>query len=158
MRADGSHRHRIPGTRYAQEPTFAPNGKRIAFVITAPFRDIVTLRTDGTARHRLTFSRSEDMSPSYAPTGRQIVFVSDRNGPWEVFTMNANGSDQRLLRPCGPFASPSYSPSGKRIAFAKSPDIFTMSANGGNVRRITHTPNPSPARYRAFAEFPDWGG
>ena len=60
------------------------------------------------------------------------------------------GTDMRLTTSQGPDESPAYSPNGQRIAFSSGRDgenfrIFTMSADGSDVRQLTDDHGTSPA-------------
>jgi TolB protein len=97
-------------------------------------------------------SASNNMFPQGSHDGRHIVFTSDRDGDPEIYVMDADGSHPVRLthapgRDAHPYFSPdnaaSWSPDEKRIAFTSDRDgnseIYVMGADGGNVRRLTHT-------------------
>ena len=80
-----------------------------------------------------------------------IAFVSDRDGPdpqgdlgnQEIYTMNPDGSEQRrITHNDGIDSAPSWSPDGARIAFTRAAatgiDIFVVSRDGGEPRRLTN--------------------
>jgi Tol biopolymer transport system component len=85
--------------------------------------------------------------------GRDLLFVSSRGGDYALYSMRADGSAQgRVSEEEGDAASPSglffevepaWSPDGTTIAFSSkregSFDLYTMSADGTGVRRLTTT-------------------
>jgi gamma-glutamyltranspeptidase/glutathione hydrolase len=80
--------------------------------------------------------------PAWSPDGRRLAFsYFDR-----IWTANAEGRDGKPLRPdtTALERDPAWSPDGKSIAFAADSgdgfDIYLMSNNGGDVRRLTTLP------------------
>ena len=116
--------------------------------------EIYSMNPDGTAQTRLTFTRVNDGQAVYSPDGTKIAFYSARdNALGEIYVMKADGSNvTRLTNTPGASMRPSWSPDGTMIAFestrdaadptavsvAASYEIYTMKANGSNVKRITN--------------------
>ena len=116
--------------------------------------EIYSMNDDGSAQTRLTFMRVNDGEAVYSPDGSKIAFFSVRdNALGEIYVMNADGSNvTRLTNTPGASQRPSWSPDGKKIAFQSTKDaadptatsvfasweIYTMSANGSSVKRITN--------------------
>ena len=74
-----------------------------------------------------------------SPDGNQIAFCYQG----DIYIVDAIGGEARLLTGSDGYEShPTWSPDGKRIAFMSNRDghrsIYTMSALGGDVKRITH--------------------
>lgn len=110
-----------------------------------------------------------------------IAFTVSRSGFGEIWLMGSDGRNRvRLTDPGSPevdasgSTSPAWSPDGRQIAFASSGEaavedqgdieIYVMSADGANRRRLTHdhihdaTPTWSPDGQRiAFAHTPGVG-
>src|SRR5262249_49791884 len=68
------------------EPQVSPDGRRIAFVVSAldlPANkrrtDIYMVNTDGSGMRRLTTHEAADTSPRWAPDGRTLYFLSTRS-------------------------------------------------------------------------------
>ena len=116
--------------------------------------EIYSMNDDGSAQTRLTFMRVNDGEAVYSPDGSKIAFFSVRdNALGEIYLMNADGSNvTRLTNTPGASQRLSWSPDGKKIAFQSTKDaadptatsvfasweIYTMSANGSSVKRITN--------------------
>jgi len=119
---DGTGLGKDPGT-----PVWAPDGTRIAFAMT-PLdatdpneSEIYVMRRDGTAVRRLTAAPGDDSHPHWSADGRRIFFNSARATP----DLKADWSRQWI-------------------------DIYSMAADGGDLRRHTECravctyPAPSP--------------
>jgi WD40-like Beta Propeller Repeat len=90
-----------------------------------------------------------------APTNGRIGYLRPLGGnepPYgHLFTVNPDGSGNVDLTPDGytDIRSFAWSPNGRRVAFSAiqdgdhDPELFVMSAAGGNVRRLTanHLPD-----------------
>ncbi len=100
--ADGSQAPRsgsLP-SMVVSEPSWAPDGSRIAFQsqpldqdggATAAW-DIYVVDADGTGLVQLTSDPANDIHPAWSPDGGRIAFASDRDGGYEIQTMNADGT------------------------------------------------------------------
>lgn len=94
-----------------------------------------------------------------APTNGRIGYLRPLGGnepPYgHLFTVNPDGSGNVDLTPDGytDIRSFAWSPNGRRVAFSAiqdgdhDPELFVMSATGGNVRRLTakHLPDFQPS-------------
>jgi TolB protein len=105
MNADGSHQRPLPGTSLlghisgnadGEEPTFSPDGKRIAFAATAgnDNEEIYKVNVDGSGRTRLTDIPGDDhWPPAWSPDGTRIAFTSEgTENNSEIYVTNADGS------------------------------------------------------------------
>ena len=117
----------------AAEPTWSPDGRRIAFVVQKLLKDggtggsdIWVMERDGGDAHPITDGPGSSWAPSWSPDGTRIAFMrSTADGAEEVWTMDADGSDQQAFAHCGPpecvsDTSPAWSPDGGSIAFVRS--------------------------------------
>jgi dipeptidyl aminopeptidase/acylaminoacyl peptidase len=105
IRPDGSDRHELPGDGTASNPTWSPDGRKLAYDAagTQGWDDIYVSNADGTQVHQLTRSPGYEAAPAWSPDGSQIVFaffktargVSQRHG--DLYVMNADGSHVRPL-------------------------------------------------------------
>lgn len=134
-------------------PVYSPGGGRIVFqrLIEDPdgqyggdFYRIYRMRSDGTNVRRLrdTATSAKPM-PSWSPSGRKIVFRG-RDGLRKMRA--ADGSRvERITRVSEEEPvwladkAPVWSPTGGRIAFVRGDDIYSVSSDGTNERRLTDT-------------------
>jgi len=153
------------------EPSFSPNGKRIAFTSWRnDNRDIYSVNIDTKLLTRLTHHPDSDYAPDWSPDGERIIFVSHRTGNADIHMMNVNVKKViNLTRSEGGEGMPAWSPKGDKIAFVRylgdgnQSEIYVMDSNGNNQVKVADTPvlNLSPTwspqgNKIAFVNFPDW--
>ncbi len=106
MNSDGTNQTRLTNTPADDfEPTFSPDGSRIAFVSNTPIGvnpnfQIYVMNSDGTNQTRLTNTTFNDFTPVFSPDGSKIIFASNRlqiTGDYEIFVMNSDGTNQIRL-------------------------------------------------------------
>jgi serine/threonine-protein kinase len=103
-------------------PSFSPDGRKLAFDITAgKQRDIWVYELATGATTQLTFGPGENASPVWTPDGKRIVFASDRAKPGvsNLYWINADGTGglTRLTESPDTETTGSWHPSGKFLAF-----------------------------------------
>ena len=101
-------------------PTWAPNGKQIAF--TAMVGDIYQIfsvdAAGGTAK-QLTFTNASHYHPTFSPDGKRIIYVSNAHNHYTLWMMNADGTNKtQLTNHVGAHFEPSLSRDGKRLVFS----------------------------------------
>ena len=169
MNADGENQQRLTNNRHDdRNPSWSPDGKRIAFVSNRdghvidgrPTYEIYVMDADGENQQNLTNNPGNDWSPSWSPDGKHIAFMSvrrDREGNlphFDIYVMDVDGGNQQRLteNPHGD-RDPSWSPDGERIAFSArreghfrndfgiTYEIYVMDADGRNQQRLTNNRN-----------------
>ena len=144
INANGESNKQLYGLKgYLWEPTWSPDGTRIAFTCyTNGQGQIFVMNADGSEVVNVSENGYCDRSPAWSPNGHKLTFVSDRHGDWEIYVMNADGSSQVQLTNCpGTEDNPVWSPDGTRIAFesnrAGDVDIYTMNPDGTHTTNLT---------------------
>jgi WD40 repeat protein len=82
------------------------------------------------------------VSSTFPGTNGRIAYdLTPAGGPYTIHTILPSGDGEMRL---GKGSMPAWSPSGKRIAFVlpvnSQAEIYSMAADGGDVRRLTHSP------------------
>jgi Tol biopolymer transport system component len=155
-----------PGLDY--DAALSPDGRWVVF--TSERRgnpDLYALELEGGGEPRLLIDSSamEDQA-AFSPDGNSIAFVSTESGNADIYVLPfAPETTQGLAAavnvtndPGGDFR-PDFSPDGSRIAFTtdrdtpvsghpifaftrqREGDVYVMSRDGGNVQRLTATPD-----------------
>lgn len=116
INADGSgHKTRFSSATSVYNPTFSPDGKKIAFarvVGTTGNNSEIFVKSfvDGTVK-RLTTSAGVDMHPTWSPDGSRLAFSSGRSGHAQIWTMSATtgGSLVRITHTANLEQEPAWS-------------------------------------------------
>ncbi len=158
--SDGENMRRITWDEdIAISPTWAPDGKRIAYVsYKSGFPRIYEIDLEAETERLLEVGREgQHLTPAYHPSGDAIAFNIMGSG---LFTYDLS-EDCCLAQLVGGRAEnlqPSYSGDGDRLVFLSNrlgvatPQIYTMPARGGDANLL------SPYRFGQGGYFadPDW--
>jgi TolB protein len=127
------------------------------------FTELWVVNVDGTGSEKITHVRANymDQQPDWSPDGKRIVFARCPQEPdlpkehCRVYTVKSDGGGLTPIGPgctpggCGEDRDPAWSPDGTTIAFIREwgavrngqiehSEIFLMSTDGSDVRRLTH--------------------
>jgi Tol biopolymer transport system component len=150
MNADGTNQSQVgAGTLYAADPSWSPDGTKLAVACGTEFWDICTMNADGSNYQALTDTR-DNGRPAWSPDGKKIAFVSTRDGGSHIYLMNPDGSGVARLAVNDPNVTdedyPAWSPDGLRIAFAGSGPAYTalysVGVAAGDVAQLAFADKP----------------
>ena len=153
INSDGSGRDRIDADGF--EPSWSPNGKRIAFAGEAPggsFEiDIFTMKANGNDKRRITRTDKNEWEPAWSPEG-EIVFRRGQfrnSGEGKLFAIDLEtGKERKLRKGARPdWSAPRIGAQGGRIAFSN----FTEDEDCGlNTHLFTSRPSGAKPRIMDF--------
>jgi len=127
--------------RHLFQPSWAPDGKRVAVVRLGHGLFAVDVGKRGAKR--LTTGRSDE-APAWSPDGDWVVYerlVGNTN--YDLFAVHTQtGAKRRLTRDPAAQTRPAWSPDGSRLAFAEQQAngrwaIVTMGFDGNGRSRVT---------------------
>ena len=132
------------------EPAWSPDGSAIAFSSDRTGSlDVWTMRADGSDLIDVTVRHlDEDWGPSWSPDGTAIAATDGDDETWDIRVWPLGGGrGVNVTKAYAGFASgPRWSADGTRIAFTAhdsrgaDADVFTMTPDGEQVRRLTDHP------------------
>ena len=111
MDVEGGNLRQLTDSGHADEPSWSPDGRMIAYAWQPPggrsdiyIYDFVTDRNI-----QLTQNAGYNERPSWSPDGRHLVFQSNRNGTTQLYAILADGSRVRRLTRQGNNEGPAWS-------------------------------------------------
>jgi len=118
--------------RILEDPQFSPDGTRVAFAVTEPWKADKQTRHvwlyDLTVKqlHQLTFSQKSESFPRWSPDGKRLAFLSDREGEHQqIYVLAMEGGEaSAVTKGKASVSAFSWSPDGKAIAYL-APDAKT---------------------------------
>jgi YD repeat-containing protein len=136
-------------------PAISRQGNHLVYTETLDDQNIWRLECDAAGRAgaatSLISSTLGDNGPDYSPDGQKVVFASDRSGGFGIWVCDSDGANPAQLIDRGSYltGTPRWSPDGRWIAFDSrsndagregNADIYLISAEGGQPRRLTSDP------------------
>jgi Tol biopolymer transport system component len=137
------------GDAWENEPAGSSDGRWIAYVRQGTMGPpkIWVMSRDGRNTHQVTFGAGNDASPTWSADSTRLAFASDRDGDWDIYALDLlTGAVGQLTDDPAEDMAPDWSWITGRIAFQSNrvgpnSEIFTMAADGSDVRRVTMNPN-----------------
>ncbi|MDR8016281.1 Tol-Pal system beta propeller repeat protein TolB [Ectopseudomonas guguanensis] len=128
-------------------PSFAPDGRRIAYVSFEQRRPrIFVQHIDTGRREQITNFEGLNGAPAWSPDGNRLAFVLSRDGNPEIYVMDM-GSRQmrRITNHYAIDTEPFWGKDGQTLYFtsdrAGRPQIYKTNINSGAVERVTFVGN-----------------
>jgi Tol biopolymer transport system component len=143
------------------QPTFSPDGKRIAFVsnrdgpgVQVPLNtEIYAMNADGSNQKRLTNDAALDDYPTFSSEGMRVAFT--RTGfrspnDSDVYVMNVDGTGLKRLTHYPAYdGQPAFVPGTDIVAFVSprdgDDDIYALRSDGTGLTNLTSTDSASEA-------------
>jgi sugar lactone lactonase YvrE len=135
-------------------PTWAPDGKQIAFSAQAGgVTDLFVYDLDSGQLRRLTDDSYADLEPAWSPDGSLIAFVTDRfttsldslsYGDYQLAVIDPRGGAIRQLPhlSSAKHINPQWSPDGKSLYFLGDPggitNVYRLSLADGAIAQVTN--------------------
>jgi TolB protein len=122
---------------------------RIAYVAesgspTAPVKRLAVMDVDGTNHAFITSGTSTAISPRWSPGATRLAYTSFDGGEPHVQIVDLATNEDRPLLPGGTSFAPAFAPDGAHLALSigtgDNVDIFTVSADGSGLTRLTTSP------------------
>jgi Tol biopolymer transport system component len=129
------------------DPSWAPDGKRLAYATGGPLSRIVIANRDGTTQSTLPTGRTSASTPAWSPNGREIAYtdrleLDQQRSTIRIFAMALDGTGKRLIVSLA--SDPAWAPDGSKLAYvaydsrlAESGHVAVVNANGSAAHRVS---------------------
>jgi len=123
-------------------PAWSPDGQRLAYVSFEQKKPIVYVHTLATGQRRVVANfKGSNSAPAWSPDGNQLAVVLTKDGQSQLYILNADGSGVRRLASSSGIDTEPFWGNDSNIYFTSdrggSPQIYRISAGGGNAQRVT---------------------
>ncbi len=128
-------------------PSFAPDGKRIAYVSFEQKRPrIFVQHIDTGRREQVTNFEGLNGAPAWSPDGNRLAFVLSKDGNPEIYVMDMGSRQLRRVTNQGSIdTEPFWGKDGQTIYFTSDrsgkPQIYKANINSGAAERVTFVGN-----------------
>lgn len=125
-------------------PAWSPDGKKIAYVSFEGGNSNIYVQDITTGSRQLVESHPKGINgaPAWSPDGKKLAVALSYVGNLELFSLDlATRKETRLTNNLAIDTEPVWAPDGQSIYFTSDrsgrPQIYQMSASGGDAKRIT---------------------
>ncbi len=108
------------------DPTYSPDGKRLAFLTGDPLWNVWILDLERGNRTRVTFDPTVKTKPTWSPDGKTIAYLARLGGTKSVIRSkpaNGTGVEQTLVEEDYSVNFPQYSPDGKYMVYLRTKGV-----------------------------------
>ena len=137
-----------------QNPTWSPDGRFVAYDLASPAigatrlsfpaeAEIYVMNLETGAVQQLTDNEMADVQPDWSPDGQHILFVRAEGvagSPDQaaLVLISPDGEGERVVLECRSICGlPAWSPDGRVIAFEMDLAIWTIRADGSDLRQVS---------------------
>lgn len=154
---DGSNPRQLTTQGSNEQPTFSPDGKKIAFDSDrnpgGSFQ-LFVMNADGSGQTQVTATNGSVGGSSWSPDGSQIAINDTSSGSNQIYIANvATGTVGTALTSVGSNTNPHWSPDGSKILYVSTAcrtdggpvcgggeSVYLMNADGSNQQNLTQAP------------------
>ncbi|WP_445939304.1 Tol-Pal system beta propeller repeat protein TolB [Pseudomonas sp.] len=128
-------------------PSFAPDGRRIAYVSFEQKRPrIFVQHIDTGRREQVTNFEGLNGAPAWSPDGNRLAFVLSKDGNPEIYVMDMGTRQlRRVTNQASIDTEPFWGKDGQTLYFTSDrsgkPQIYKTNINGGSAERVTFIGN-----------------
>ncbi len=128
-------------------PSWAPNGRHVAYVSFQSTRPAIYIQDTVTGRQqKITSFPGLNGAPSFSPDGKQLAMVLSKDGNPEIYIMDlASGQLRRITNHYAIDTEPTWTPDGQSLLFTSerggAPQIYRQHIASGKVERLTFDGN-----------------
>jgi len=134
----------LASTRVDNNPSYSPDGKRIAFESSrSGNQEVWVADADGSNAVQLVHM-GRSGSPRWSPDGQRIAFDSNVPGNFQIYSVSSRGGrPEQMTNSPGANARPSWSHDGKWIYFGSTQSgswqIWKVPSGGGGPQQVTRS-------------------